>query len=328
MSADQVVIAANPKSGARSRDDLLASLCHELRERQLQPVVCTDLAELAERIAVGRAQGKLRAVVAAGGDGTVSAVASRSDAEVPIAILPLGTENLLSKYLECRCDPVCVAESIRKLQTRQIDCGSANGRLFLVMVGVGFDASVVHELDSRREGHIRHWSYAVPIWRTVMSYKFPKLKITASGVMEAEPQTTTIKSETKLGLDQARVGPLVVPPVGEDARVTWDARWAFIANVPRYAAGLPIAPWALSDDGLLDICSFRSGGVIPSLRYLMYLAVNRHRTLAAFRTVAAKSVVIEADTAVSYQIDGDYGGQLPLTIEILPKRLNLVMPVS
>jgi diacylglycerol kinase family enzyme len=239
----------------------------------------------------------LQAVVAAGGDGTVSVVAVRTPNDVPIAILPLGTENLVAKYLQLTCNPAELALAIAQGTTKQIDCGLANGKIFLVMVGIGFDAQVVLEMTRQRKGHIHHWSYAMPIWKSILAYRFPKLKITCQ--------------------EQS------------DAPKTWTARWVFVANLPRYAAGLPIASWAESDDGRLDVCTFKRGGLFRSLYYFAFLFLNRHRMLNAFRTCKATHIRIEVDggveTPVAYQLDGDHGGELPVEIEVIPNRIKLIV---
>ena len=79
---------------------------------------------------------------------------------VPLAILPLGTENLLAKYLQIPPDPERVADLICAGRTVPLDAGRANGRIFLLMVGCGFDAEVVRRLHAAREGHISHLDYA------------------------------------------------------------------------------------------------------------------------------------------------------------------------
>ncbi len=227
----------------------------------------------------------------------MSVVAVRTPTQVPIAILPLGTENLVAKYLQLTCDPAELALAIAHGATKQIDCGLANGKIFLVMVGIGFDAQVVLEMTRQRKGHIRHWSYTMPILRSIFAYRFPKLKITCQE-HDAAPNS-------------------------------WTARWVFVANLPRYAAGLPIASWAESDDGRLDVCTFKRGGLFRSLYYFAFLFMNRHRMLKAFRTSKATRVRIEVDsettTPVAYQLDGDHGGELPVEIEVIPNRIKLIV---
>ncbi|MGC4002636.1 MAG: diacylglycerol kinase family protein [Pirellulales bacterium] len=59
----------------------------------------SSFAELDERVERDLRAGTLRAVVAAGGDGTLNALVNRLPAETPFLMLPLGTENLVAKYL-------------------------------------------------------------------------------------------------------------------------------------------------------------------------------------------------------------------------------------
>jgi diacylglycerol kinase family enzyme len=43
-------------------------------------------------------------------------------------------------------------------------------------------------------------------------------------------------------------------------------------------------------------------------------------------TARATQIIIEADEPVPYQLDGDPGGMLPLAIDVLPRRMTLVVP--
>ena len=318
-----VLITANPLSGSHDRQTVVAALASSLESHGYECRVWSDLATLGSEIGRLREADRLHAVVAAGGDGTVSAVASRCDASTPIAIFPLGTENLLAKHIGALADVSAASKAILASETVQFDCGEANGKLFLVMVGVGFDAAVVADMHSQRRGHIRHWSYAGPIARSIWQYRFPSLEI-AIEPSAGNPRPHDIVASTRVSHGVPQVTERDFPV--EDFPRRWKARWAFISNVPRYAAGLPIAPWADCTDGRLDVSSFRSGGVVRSLRYLLFVALNRHRILTAFRTQQVERVRIESDEPVEYQIDGDYGGTLPLDVRVLPGRLRLIRP--
>ena len=96
---------------------------------------------------------------------------------MPISIFPLGTENLLGKHLELTAEPLAAAHLIRHGQAIQLDAGRAGDRIFLLMVGCGFDANVIHQLHATRTGHIRHSSYFKPIWQSNHSYSYPKIQI-------------------------------------------------------------------------------------------------------------------------------------------------------
>src|SRR5258708_6710793 len=141
-----VVIAVNPSAGTGSRRALVDALAEILRENWLNVEVLQDIQEVAEVAQAKSRAGRLRAVVAAGGDGTFRLVAEHTTPGIPLAILPLGTENLLSKYLEVPEDIAEVAGLIVNGRYVQLDAGEANGRLFTLMAGCGFDADVVRRL--------------------------------------------------------------------------------------------------------------------------------------------------------------------------------------
>ncbi|MGC6463953.1 MAG: protein BmrU, partial [Pirellulaceae bacterium] len=58
------------------------------------------------------------------------------------------------------------------------------------------------------------------------------------------------------------------------------------------------------------------------------ILMGRHRYWNDVHSERAESMVIEADEPVNFQLDGDPGGQLPLTIEALESRLTFVTPTS
>ena len=111
-SADRVLLLRNPVAGAGATGGLIERLIRELRSRGLQTEVITDLAELQTAVRIHAGQGRLRTVVAAGGDGTAETVANLIPADTPLTMFPLGTENLLAKYLGLTADPASVARAI------------------------------------------------------------------------------------------------------------------------------------------------------------------------------------------------------------------------
>ncbi len=294
--ADTVVILANPKAGPRAARPTAERLADSLRQRGQHVALVHSPDELTEAVASAQDSGRLRAVVAAGGDGTAALAANLTSPETPLAVLALGTENLLVRYLRLPSDPAALAELIVQGATTHLDAGSANNRLFILMTGVGFDADVVRRLHQARTGHIRHLSYIKPILDSVRSYSYPRLRVycqpTEADALAADPL---------------------------------EARWAFVVNLPQYAGGLRIAPQALPADGKLDVCTFRHGSWFHGLRYLAGIALGRHERWSEFRWETCVKVRIEADGPASYQLDGDPGGDLPVDIEVLPRRLRLLV---
>ncbi len=307
-SARRVLISHNPRAGRQSREAVIQRLVQLLTSAGLSPHVFTDIDELSAQANASLAAGELRAVVAAGGDGTAALVAQRTASGVPIALLPLGTENLLAKELRVTADPAGLCAAIHRGRTRSLDAGQAAGRLFLLMVGCGFDADVVRRLHRVRQGHIHHWSYAKPILDSIRNYQYPELRVYCPSVALDEAASAAVESAEG-----------AVPP----APIT--ARWVFVANLPCYAMGLRVVPDAVGDDGCLDVCAFQRGSLWNGMRYLAGVALGRHGTWPDVVRRRVRRVRIEADEAVPYQLDGDLGGCLPVDIEVLPRRLTVVV---
>jgi diacylglycerol kinase (ATP) len=299
--ASSVLLLHNPRSGARHAREIIDAHMEKVREAGFECAAHDSLEQFEKHAERLFHESKLRAVVAAGGDGTASAVASRVDPSVPLWLCPLGTENLLARYLDMRAEPSLAVASLRQLKTRQLDAGMANDRLFLIMASVGFDADVVRRVHTNRRGHIRKWHYWFPILQSIFSYRFPKLRLVSTAPEAGDP-------------------------------ITRDAAWCFVMNVPRYADGLAIAPMAIDGDGKLDACTFRQGGFWNGLRYLRSIRRGTHQKLPDFSHARISQLTISppvnTTTSIAYQLDGDFGGYLPLEIKAMPKRIKIVEPIQ
>jgi diacylglycerol kinase family enzyme len=293
---DRVLIVCNPSAGSRHRADDIRDLKAALGARRLVPEIVTDLEALGPLAAALQHAGRLRAIVAAGGDGTVAEVVNRTTPTTPITVFPLGTANLLAGYFGIRRDAQAMAQMISGGSLVRLDAGQANGRVFLLMAGCGFDADVVQRLHRRRRGgHISYWSWAQPILESIRSYKYPSVRV------------------------------ICEPPNAPGSELMKTAHWAFAVNMPVYAAGLTVAPQAAADDGLFDVCTFNGGSLWHGLKYVGHIMLRRHQRLSAYKSQQATWVRIEADEPVPYQLDGDPGGMLPLEITMLPGRITLLV---
>jgi diacylglycerol kinase (ATP) len=295
--AREVLIGVNPHAGAGNQRAIVEEFCRQLAVLDFHAEVVTNVDLLATKAAQLQTGGRLRAVVAAGGDGTVRLLAERTSPGTPMFVLPLGTENLLSKYLELTADPWQSARIIAEGVTVRLDAGEANGKLFTLMAGCGFDADVVRRLHGRRKGNIHHFSYAKPILDAIRNYDYPELRVYYVAADAGD---------------------------GEQA-VKIAARWVFVVNLPRYAGGLSFAKDASGSDGLLDVCTFKEGSLWYGLVYLGGMLLGQHEGMQDFEHVKARQLQIEAAGPVPYQLDGDPGGELPVEIRALPGRLTLLV---
>lgn len=237
----------------------------------------------------------LVAIVAAGGDGTLTDVANRYPG-VPACPFPLGTENLLAKYLGIPLDGEAAARIIAAGYRRRFDLGLADDDTkFLIMGSAGFDAEVIRRLHETRRGNISHLSYASPIFQTAMNYSFPKL------IVKAEGQTEPIE------------GSLVV-----------------VSNFPAYAFKLPVNPDAEPADGLLTVRVFQKPGLWEFAKYAAQVVRRKHLDRPDVRVITTTAATIESEVAVPVQIDGDpFGatsGKTSFKFQCLPGELELFAP--
>ncbi len=294
------LIAQNPIAGARDSHKLTKQIVLLCDQKNEATEVITDLKLLKSRITQLTQKNLLHAVLAAGGDGTISAVASLLPKQIPIAICPQGTENVLAKHLGISKAPAQIVQTLFSKKTIPLDTWQANGTLFLLMVGVGFDASVVHGLHKRRTGHISKLSYLRPLLETIFRYKYPPFKITYK-------DTTGNQQETV-------------------------ARWAFVSNITRYALGLEFSPNACQADQLLDVCLLKKGSLLYGLKAFLYLLVKKHHLLqevSQFRCQELELTLMSEDPTqrtIPFQTDGDPQGILPLVIKPSPKPLLILVP--
>ena len=304
---DRVLISVNPKAGRRSPARRVDRLTQLLGGHGFQVEIFTDLAKVAAEANRLHAQGRLRALVGVGGDGTAAELTNRTSEGVPITLLAAGTANLLSKHLGLSGKPEKLCRVITDGRLLQLDAGRADGRLFVVMLGCGFDADVVcrvhtHRENSPRGGHIGYLSYVKPILESIRSYEYPEIQVYCD--------------ESCDGGAQQQSAPI-------------PARWVFACNLPRYGWGLPLAPGAVANDGLLDLYTFSRGSLLNGLRYVAAAQLGGwHRRLSDCQARRVRQFRIDSEKPIVYQLDGDPGGVLPLEVEVLSNRLTVVVPAG
>lgn len=289
----RVSIVFNPNSG-RGRSPLIAADIARLLEAQ--GITSTRLT-IAQYLAKPTSA-DCECVCALGGDGTVRAFVeafAREHAErsPPIAVVALGTANLISKHLELPWSAQGGLETlVRAIQnghTRSMDIPTANGKPFLIMCSTGFDAQVVHELAAHRSGPITKLDYLPALARSWMGFGSNPVEVWADG--------------------KAIFGP-------EPALVV-------VANAPEYGTGFTLNPNATSNDGLLDLTIFS----MQERRHVLstaWAAVTGTVGKAAALMTTARSIEIRGNCPA--QVDGEAFGNTPIRIELLPFRQRFIAP--
>ena len=293
-AARRVAIVANPYSGARRNGALVKRLVAALESQGLEPHEIRQLDELAAARSPQVAR-QYRCVVAAGGDGTLHRVLNEQ-LPLPIALLPLGNENLFARYFGYRRDPEAIAQAIAAGRVRPIDLGSVNGQRFSIVVSAGFDGEVAHRLARwrHRGTHLRRVnsrSYVAPVVGAACSYQYPLVELNADG--------------------QIVRGAL-----------------AMIFNLPAYCLGLQLTPDASCDDGWLDWVVFTRPGRLALADYALSVVLGRHRARGDVLHGRARRLTMTSETVVPVEVDGEAAGHTPVTVEVIPRAASVVLPLD
>jgi diacylglycerol kinase family enzyme len=309
----RVIVLVNPRAGRPKARALPQELVEQLAAAGFLAAIVPDLAQACGDANRLHKAGELRAIVAAGGDGTIAEVVNRTEPGVPITTLPLGTENLLARHFGISCDPTRVAEIVGHGHSVDLDVGrvtnDAGTRLFLLMASAGLDAEIIKRLHDARRGNISHWSYIKPILGAAAAYSYPVIRIVGENRSQDNGHPSANAEQT--------------------------ARWAVAFNMPCYAGMLRFFPqhhvsWGLrGNDGRLDLCRFDGGGFWRTLYYYVWLLFGRADRIGTRHVEQFASLRLEAlepGEKVPLQIDGDPCGYLPAGIDVLKGRLRLIAP--
>lgn len=297
----EVVILGNPYSGKGANRQRVEALTRALADKGLSAKQVWDLDERRQLLSDPTLGHRYRCVVSAGGDGSMAGVVNDlgqggATSRTPIAMLPLGNENLFAKAFGHNKGVAHLAEAIDRLATRTIDVGQANETLFTLMASAGFDSEVVQRVDAWRRSsqdrglkRVSRVSYAKPILSALRTYRYPQVTLTADG-----------------------------------QRI--DGAHAFVFNIGKYGGGLPIASQANDCDGLLDWVVFKKAGLIKLARYGLWTYLRRHLKHSEIAHGKSTNITLACETgAMPVQADGDPCVQTPVTIRVRPKAMQVVL---
>jgi diacylglycerol kinase family enzyme len=231
-------------------------------------------------------------VVCVGGDGTLGEVlAGLGGSEVPVAVFPAGTANVLAIDLELPRDVDGVLGAIARGRTTRLDTARVNGeRLSFLVTSVGLDAKVVSEVEARRHGPITKSTYVGAALRALRGYEAPHLAIEIDG-----------------------------------RRIEGSFGEVIVSNVVNYAGFHVLSEDRRLDDGFFEAYLFRDGSrsglLAAGVRALLRGLPGGTCTLAR-----ARRVRITSETAVPCQVDGDAFGTTPVEIAVHPVQSTLVVP--
>lgn len=233
-------------------------------------------------------------VIAAGGDGTINEVVNGlAGSTTALGTLPLGTMNVWVRELGLPLQPRAAAAALLRSQVRSIDLGRANGRYFLLMAGIGFDAAITAGV--RHEEKRRLGAFAYVLRGLELAFRIRGTR-------------------ARLELDGKRVKGRVLMVV--------------VGNSQLYGGLVKITHRASIDDGLLDVCVIRGNNFGSVLFHLIAIIRRRYSLDPDIKYYRARTIRISAHPQLPVQIDGESIGQTPMTFEVAPKALKALMPAE
>jgi diacylglycerol kinase (ATP) len=181
-----MIVVFNPVAGHRR-----AALLWRVLDVLVANGVRIELAEThrpghAEALAREAACRGASMVVAAGGDGTIAEVANGLlGSSARLGVIPLGTANVMAHELALPFEPRAVAAALAFGRTRPLWPGVARAaegsRLFVQILGVGFDAHVVHRLPVGLKRVFGRSAYALQTLREMAVYRFTPIHLRLDG---------------------------------------------------------------------------------------------------------------------------------------------------
>ena len=293
----KAVLISNPKTGRYvSKRKTIQQLVTDLESRGLGvELKLTAGPGDAAKLAAQAASSGITDVIVAGGDGTINeAIQGLVGSKARLGILPRGTANVLARELglpmnvDDALNVVAVGNSRRIHFGVAIDETTNEQRHFVLMAGIGLDASVVRRVQPSLKKRIGKGAF----WVSGLSHL-----------------ATWNPREFKLEVD------------GE----TYNATFAAIGKAARYGGDLMITPRARLDDPTFEICIIETFSRVQYLKLLSYaMREGMPHDKNGVRFIRTASVRALGDAPV--QVDGEVIGHLPMRFEISPHSMDVIVP--
>jgi YegS/Rv2252/BmrU family lipid kinase len=239
------------------------------------------------------------AVIAAGGDGTVSGVAGGLvHTGVPLGIIPAGTGNALARDLGISLD---LEEALRLLVDEQrttaidIDAMQVGDRFMILNLGVGISALAVRATE---RSHKRRFGRIAYVWaglREFFGFQPRRFNVTVDG------RSNLFRASEIMVLNSGGLG---------SPHLNWGPR---------------VRP----DDGRLDVRIVRARTALDYLRLGRNFLLGQQKRDPSLQSLSAeRRIAIRADRPLPVQGDGDLIGQTPIQVKVVPGAVRVIAPVA
>src|SRR5690242_16529986 len=297
MSVRKATLISNPKTGRyNSRRRSIQDVASRLESLGVAvDLQLTSGPGAATEIAAHAASNGSSDVIVAGGDGTINeAIQGLAGTEARLAIIPRGTGNVLARELKLPLDDEQATAVAVRGKARRIHLGLATeeatgtSRLFVLMAGIGLDASVVQRTPPQLKKRIGRGAF----WISGFSH-----------LADWRPSLFTLEIDGR----------------------EYVGTFAAIGKAARYGGDLSITPGARLEKPEFEVCIIETLSRFSYLRLLSYaVRSGMPRNKPGVRFV--KATRVKATGAAPVQVDGELLGHLPMRFEIAPHSLEVIVP--
>jgi diacylglycerol kinase (ATP) len=236
-------------------------------------------------------------VLAVGGDGTVNEVARGVlGSAAALGIVPVGSGNGLARALGIPLRPGPALGALESGVRRRMDVGVLNGRPFLNVAGIGFDAAVGHAFHERgrRGGRRGLLGYVRLSLLELRAYRAPRLAVEAGG-----------------------------------ARIDVTGFVATFANGPQYGSGAVVNPGGRLNDGQLEVVVVEDRPLWRLLLAAPRLFTGGLDRVPGIHRLPCATATVTATPPSAVHCDGDPAGATGrVVVELRPRALEIVVPAA
>jgi YegS/Rv2252/BmrU family lipid kinase len=310
MSLSKFLVIVNPNAGKRKAKELWPSISNKLTDYGINfDVEFTKYRHHAIKLVKDNIQNKsYRKIIAVGGDGTINEVVNGifqqnkyKTEDILLGVITIGTGNDWAKMFQVPTDFNEAVAAIAKENTFLQDVGKVyyhigykkESRYFINAAGLGFDAMVTDNTNKAKEkGKSSTFSYLSNMIKSLYKYKPVNVKVLI-GQREIHRGTLFTLS---LAIGQYTGG------------------------------GMRQTPNAISDDGLFDLMLVDKIAKTKLIRKVKKLFDGKINKIKEVQSLLTDNLVVESDSKLLIEIDGENIGHGPLEFEMIHKGLQIIIP--
>ncbi|MBW4486307.1 MAG: YegS/Rv2252/BmrU family lipid kinase [Trichocoleus desertorum ATA4-8-CV12] len=289
----------NPIAGQSDPEQDLAQIRALLEPEMNLEILSTTKIVDADQLAYNAVQRGVEAVIASGGDGTLSATAAALvGTDIPLGVISRGTANAFANALGIPDSIEAACATILAGKTKKVDAAYCNGKPMLLLAGIGFEAETVEQADRAAKNRLGMLAYILA------------------------------------GVKQLGHLPSFEAEIETDEHIIQVSASAItIANAAPATSILAQGPaGVIFDDGLLDltvVAPRNVAGAIAASYHLLQSALTGNATERDdIGYLRAKRLKVSTEPPQKVVLDGELIGTTPIEVECVSQGLTIFAPAN